>query len=71
MSEPTRKLLFSYEVVEQELARCRAEMREQIAKEIEHELESNASYFGLAKQGEKWYGYQDALRLGAKIARGK
>ena len=35
MSELTRKLLFSYEVVEQELARCRAEMREQIAKEIE------------------------------------
>ena len=46
-------------------------LREQIAQEIERELESNASYFGLAKPKEKWYGYQDALRLSANIARGK
>ena len=57
-------------IVEKTLAIHLTELREEIAKEIEHELDSNVSYFGLAQKGEKWFGYQDALRLAIKKARG-
>jgi len=46
-----------------------AEHGERIAEAIENELDSNSSYFGLATIGEKWYGYQDALRLAVRVAR--